>query len=153
MRLVTSITESAVARAVIEHGQDLLRYLSGRKRHTADDNELSRETYLRLLRMHPLEFSRNPQAYLIRVAGNLLDEFDLRNERTPAPIASETHDERVRMILDELTPVTRAVLVLHRRDGMSYDQIAEQLSLTNSRVRQALSSALLHISCRLREAR
>jgi RNA polymerase sigma-19 factor, ECF subfamily len=170
MSLVTSLADSAVGRAVIEHGQDLLRFIARRKRFASEDQRLARETYSRLARMSPDDLSRDPQTYLFRVAGNLLHEFEL--ERQPESAArrlfkagsiealtresdcavdNAVRSVRAREILQELTPLSRAALILHRRDGMSFEQIADQLDVSPARVRQAFTAGLRHYCRQLRQ--
>jgi RNA polymerase sigma-19 factor, ECF subfamily len=169
MSLVNSLADSAVGRAVIEHGHDLLRFLSKRKRFASEDNRLAQETYARLLRMAPDDLARDPQTFLFRIAGNLLDEFELgqrpesavrrlwtagRSEgltrNNDCTVDSAAHSVRIRESLNELSPLSRAALILHRRDGMSYDEIAEELGVSPARVRQALATGLRHLCRQLR---
>jgi RNA polymerase sigma-70 factor (ECF subfamily) len=166
MRLVTSFADSAVGRAFLEHGHDLFRFISKRRRLASEDHRLARETYARLVRMQTDDLARNPESYLFRVAGNLLHEFEL--ERQPQSGArrlwknkksdtvglqsdyaadNEFRGARVREILKELTPLSRAALILHRRDGLSYEQIGEQIGVSPLRVRQAFAQGLQHF-CR-----
>lgn len=171
MSFVTSFADSAVGRAFLEHGQDLFRFLSKRRRSSSQDHRLAQETYARLVRMPPEDLTRDPQSYLFRVAGNLLHEFELdgRSESTTrrlwktealsamngrtshCAVESALRGVRVREILKELSPLSRAALILHRRDGMSYEQIAEQVGVSSLRVRQAFAQGLQHFCRRLQD--
>jgi RNA polymerase sigma-19 factor, ECF subfamily len=161
MSFVNSIADSAVGRAFIEHGQDLLRFISSRRRYAFGDQRLARETYARLARMPAEDLARDPQSYLFRVAGNLLHEFELErqpdstprrlwkagmadvlNSRNDRTVDQTSHAKKVRETLKELTPLCRAALILHRRDGLSYEQIGEQLGISAVRVRQAFAQGL-----------
>ena len=171
MSFVTSLADSAVGRAFIEHGQDLFRFLSKRRRSALQDHRLAQETYARLVRMPTEDLTRDPQSYLFRVAGNLLHEFELdgRSESTArrlwkaealsalngrandCAVDDALRGVRVREILKELSPLSRAALVLHRRDGLSYEQIADQVGVSPLRVRQAFAQGLQHFCRRLQD--
>jgi RNA polymerase sigma-19 factor, ECF subfamily len=169
MSFVNSIADSAVGRAFIEHGQDLLRFLSKPHRYASGDHKLAQETYARLARMPAEDLQRDPQSYLFRVAGNLLHEFELEHQpdsamtriwkggaealsgRNDCSADAALRAARVREILKELSPLCRAALILHRRDGLSYEQIGEQVGVPAVRVRQAFAQGLQHFCRRLRE--
>ena len=170
MSFVNNFADSAVGRAFIEHGQDLFRFLSKRRRSASQDHRLAQETYARLVRMPAEDLARDPQSYLFRVASNLLHEFELdgRSSSTrrlwkaetlgalegrakPCAVDSALRGVRVREILKELTPLSRAALILHRRDGMSYEQIANQVGVSPVRVRQAFAQGLQHFCRRLQD--
>jgi len=172
MSFVTSIADSAVGRAFIEHGQDLIRFLSKRRRSASYDHRLAQETYARLVRMPTDDLARDPQTYLFRVAGNLLHEFELERQpesttrrfwkiektdatgaRNDCAVDNALRSVKVREALKELNPLSRAALVLHRREGMSYEQIAAQVGVSPLRVRQALAQGLHHVCRRLQGSR
>lgn len=160
-----------VARLVAEHGEDLLRFLARRVRCAADARDLAQEAYVRLLRLERKDLIRDPQAYIYRVAANLLHEFELKRRADAAGIKQWTDDQaiddtapsadrgadamyigaKLREVLDELTPKCRAVLILHRRDGMTYEEIGELLDISPSMVKKYLAIGLRHCCGRLRD--
>jgi RNA polymerase sigma-70 factor (ECF subfamily) len=165
-------TDPFVTRVIAELGEDLLRYLSKRVRTAADARDLAQETYVRLLRLDRKDLIRDPRAYVYRVAANLLHEFELKRRADAAgrrqwgeQIAVDggasvpTEAEalaiagRLRSVLAELTPKCRAVLVMHRRDGMTYDEIAKALGISPSMVKKYLSIGLKHCCGRLQDLR
>jgi DNA-directed RNA polymerase specialized sigma24 family protein len=68
----------------------LFHFLGRRVRAAVDIEDLAQETYLRLLRARDLAEVRNPQAYLLRVAGHVVAEW--RDRQPP---------EDPRVLLDE----------------------------------------------------
>ena len=162
-----------VQRLVAEHGEDLLRFLARRVRCAADARDLAQEAYVRLLRLERKDLIRDPQAYVYRVASNLLHEFALKHRAEgdgmrrwteeqaiadPSPSADRGADAmyigaKLRDVLDELTPKCRAVLILHRRDGMTYEEIGELLEISPSMVKKYLAIGLRHCCGRLRDFR
>lgn len=159
-----------VTRVAAQHGDDLLRFLSRRVATAADARDLAQEAYVRLLRLQHKEHIRNPQAYLYRIAANLLHEFQLKRASDAAglrrwteeraesvePVTVDRAVESMAMgrhlqnVFDELTPKCRAVLILHRREGMTYDEIAARLGISSRMVKKYLSTGLNHCRQRLR---
>lgn len=134
----------------------MLRFLGRRVRAAVDIEDLAQETYLRLLRSPSLSEVRNPEAYLIRVASNVVaewrqdqirgespkavDEDLLVEERTPADEA-ERHalQRRLHQALSTFSPRTRAVLLLRLRDGYARKEIAQALAMTERQVKRHLA--------------
>lgn len=134
----------------------MLRFLGRRVRAAVDIEDLAQETYLRLLRSPTLSEVRNPEAYLIRVASNVvaewrqdqirgespkvIDEDLLVEERTPADEA-ERHalQRRLHEALSTFSPQTRAVLLLRLRDGYARKEIAQALAMTERQVKRHLA--------------
>ncbi|MEQ1771522.1 MAG: sigma-70 family RNA polymerase sigma factor [Devosia sp.] len=161
---------SYIEQLAADHGGDLLRYLSRRVRTAADARDLTQEVYVRLLRLERKDLIQNPQAYLYRVAANLLHEFELRRRSDldglrrwaaePAERADGVGLDRLadnvaigrelHKVLAELSPKCRAVVILHRRDGMTYDEIAAVLGISSSMVKKYLLAGLKHCRARLR---
>jgi len=130
--------------------------------------DLAQEAYLRLLRLEDHTLIRDPQAYLFRIASNLVHEFalkyptrltpgDVGDEPVTAPDAPEqaldmqVRARYVKSALDELLPKCRAVLILHRRDEMTYEQIATHLGISVSMVKKYLGIALKRCRASLRD--
>lgn len=145
-------------------GGALVRYLTSRVRSANDAQDIAQETYLRLLRLDRIDLIRDPQAYLFRVAANLAREHHLKNARTPPLTAqalaeSSLHEFAAATAIEDsvdrdaqlaklyhamakLEPRHRAVLLLHRRDGMTYEEIAAELGISFHTVKKYLSIAL-----------
>jgi RNA polymerase sigma factor (sigma-70 family) len=153
-----------VAEIATQHGQRLRRYLAARLRNAADASDLVQEVFLRLLRVERHESIRNPEAYAMTVAGHVLAQHMLRNATTPEAIsgidvllelqtAIETDplmqvDAQRRLqeldrTLEQLAPNVHATFVLHRRDGMTLEEIATRLNVSRSMVKKYLTTALL----------
>jgi RNA polymerase sigma-70 factor (ECF subfamily) len=154
-----------------DYGVDLIRFIAKRVRTVADARDLAQEAYVRLLRMENKELIRHPRAYLYRIAANILYEFELKRKADTAGLARWTEEQlldqsgswvesngeevalcsRLDSVLEELSPKCRAVLILHRRDGMTYDEIGAQIGISSSMVKKYLSQGLRHCRERLVE--
>lgn len=142
---------------------DLVRFLTRRVRSAADARDLAQETYVRLLRVDRLELVRDPQAYLFRVAANLAYEHQLKQRRerlhlrdvdvqadlaTLGTLTPEDDAERalraarLAEALASLAPRHRAAVILHRRDGLTYEEIAAELGVTAHAVKKYLAVGL-----------
>ncbi len=156
-----------------DYGLDLIRFIAKRVRTLADARDLAQEAYVRLLRMERKDLIRHPRAYLYRIAANILYEFELKRKADVAGLARWTEEQqldgdlgraesdaedpalrsRLDSVLGELSPKCRAVLILHRRDGMTYDEIGARMGISASMVKKYLSHGLRHCRERLAEAR
>src|SRR5579864_5473659 len=61
-------------------GSDLVRFIAKRLRSVADARDVAHEAYVRLLRVKRKDLIRDPQAYLYRIAVNILYEFELKKK-------------------------------------------------------------------------
>jgi RNA polymerase sigma-70 factor (ECF subfamily) len=156
-----------------DHGSDLLRYISKRIRSFVDARDLAQETYVRLLRLERKDLIRDPRSYLYRIAANILYEFELGRRADSAALlrwsaeaqadsehGSVDHDadalmlrRRLESVLRGLSPKCRAVVLLHRREGMTYEEIGEQLAISPSMVKKYLAQGLKHCRERLQDLR
>ena len=177
-RWLTQERRSADADRLVEglahdYGVDLIRFISKRVRTLADARDLAQEAFVRLLRMERKELIRHPRAYLYRIAANILYEFELKRKADVAGLARWTEEQRLEadgawvdgdgeavalcsridVVLEELSPKCRAVLLLHRRDGMTYEEVGEKIGISPSMVKKYLSQGLRHCRERLAEGR
>ncbi len=134
----------------------LLHFLSRRARTRLDVEDLAQETYLRVLRARDLSEVRNPQAYLLTIAGHVvaewhehqpprdagapLDHEELADECTPEiELDARISQDRLNETLASVSPMMRAVLLLRLRDHRSYREIAQELGLTDRQVKRYLA--------------
>lgn len=140
----------------------LRKLLHNRGRSAADTDDLIQEAFLRLqlyCQDKPVEQS---EAFLVRTVLNLsVDEHRLARNRfttntpveelnlidmKPAPeevLAAQQRLQRVRNALNTLSPRSREVFLLHRVEGYSHSQIAEQLGITLSTVEKHMAKAAI----------
>jgi len=116
---------------------------------------------------------RDPPAYLFRIASNVLFEFELKRKASLVGLSrwsderrteDESHvtvnegetlvlRERLGLAMSELSPKCRAVLILHRREGMTYEEIGARLNISTSMVKKYLAKGLRHCRERLQDFR
>jgi RNA polymerase sigma factor (sigma-70 family) len=154
-------------------GSDLVRFIARRLRSVADARDVAHEAYVRLLRVKRKDLIRDPQAYLYRIAVNILYEFELKKKadaiglaRCAECLTAEAdygHPEqdaellqarkRIEAVLGELTPRCRAVFILYRRDGLSYKEIGARVGISTNMVKKYLVRGLRHCREHLAELR
>lgn len=166
--MTTTRTITQLAAQLFEaRGRDLLRYLRQRLRSESDARDIAQEAYLRFIRLGEPQRIENPEAYLFRIASNLLWEHKLRErslagqspldeeptvEHTPLETTLSTQiAKRVRLALDRLPVMQRSVVILHLRDGLTYREIGARAGISASMVRKHLNAALLACRRRLRD--
>ena len=138
----------------------------------ADVPDIVQEVYLRMLRIPNIESVRSPEAYLFTVAQHVVQQHTLRQSATPPSIEltemleipSVTPDidpvlatdaaqcvEQLQGAIEELSPKVRAAFLLHRRDGLSIEEIGTRLGLSRPMVKKYLMKALMHFRQRLEQ--
>jgi RNA polymerase sigma factor (sigma-70 family) len=162
--------QTLVAELAVSHGPQLRRFLLARVRNAADVPDIVQDVYLRMLRIPHVETIRSPEAYLFTVALHVLQQYTLRQSQTPPstdlagmleqPHAGPDTDpaleidaeqclEDLQQALDLLTPKVRATFMLHRRDGLSIDDIGTQLGISRPMVKKNLVNALMQFRRKL----
>lgn len=157
-------TDPLVAGLARGGGNDLVRFIARRLRSVADARDLAHEAYVRLLRFKRKDSIRDPQAYLYRIAVNILYEFELKKKADAVGLARcaecqvaeadsgrPEHDvealqaaRRIETVLGELSPRCRAVFLLYRRDGLSYKEIGARIGISTHMVKKYLTRGLRH---------
>ena len=166
--------QALIASIEKQHGARLRRFLASRLRASlaADVPDLAQEVFLRLLRIDHLETIRSSEAYLFTVAFHVLHQHVLRHAAMPESVEISTlisemesapdsdpvvQTERQQQLqelqqaLSGLPPKGQAVLLLHRRDGYSLDEIARKLGISRAMAAKYLGKALLHVRQRFQE--
>lgn len=163
--LKPSAQHSVAASACEQYQAELHRFLMRRLHSSHHAQDLAQEAYLRLLRVERPELVRQPRAYLYRIAVNLVLEFRLRARREPITYDSDTLAEaaeriseapadegertadtqQIELILQQLPPLYRAIFVLRKRDGLSYQEIAQQLEISVHTVKKYLARAVAKV--------
>lgn len=153
------------------HCVRLLRFFA---RHGArqDAADLVQESFARLAGVRakcgtPIE---RPEAYLNTIASNLLrdrakfalrcplawhvpiDEVPVAGDDPIAALEARDQLKRLQASLARLSPKTRSIFLAHRRDGVSYKDIANQTGLSVKAIERRMSKAIAHID-RVRRAR
>jgi len=140
-------------------GRRLLRQISGRLVDPQQADDLAQEVYLRLLRMQDDGIIREPRAFALKVAANIAYEWRmLARNRQPhssddlehlvaeeqpfEKVAIGQQLERLEAALDQLSPRCRAVILLHRRDKLTREDIARQLGISVGMVKKHLTQGL-----------
>lgn len=142
------------------HG--LTRYLERRVPVSIDAQDLAQEVYLRLLRVEGFDSIAEPRAYLYRVASNVAAEWRLRACHSK-PHSTEELDQlleatspesqlddeqfaaRLDAALRPMPPMVRGVMFLKLRDGMTHQEIADQLGTTVRVVRRCVTKGYLEL--------
>ena len=162
--------QTLVAELAASHGPQLRRFLLARVRNAADVPDIVQDVYLRMLRVPHAESVRSPEAYLFTVAQHVLQQYTLRQSQIPPsidlagmlepPLARPDADpvlemnaqqclEDLQQALDLFTPKVRATFMLHRRDGLSLDEIGAQLGISRPMVKKNLVKALMQFRRKL----
>jgi RNA polymerase sigma factor (sigma-70 family) len=154
--------------AIEKHQPALYRFLMRRLGGNEEARDLAQDVYLRFLQSPHNALVRQPQAYLYRIAANLVNEYALRQKREQVTYDSDAVQElhehtgdawtdepgdqlnreqevaRLERVLGQLPAVYQAVLVLRTRDGLTREAIARELGLSPQTVKKYLFRAVAH---------
>ena len=122
--------------------------------------DLSQDTFVRLLGREELKAPREPRAFLVAIAKGLLFDYFRRaaleqaylTELMLSPEAEQPSVEEQQMILEDLKTIdrllgklsskARAAFLYNRLDGLGHAEIAERLGVSVPRVRQYLAQGV-----------
>jgi RNA polymerase sigma factor (sigma-70 family) len=148
------------------HRERLHRYFA-RNGARQDADDLVQDSFVRFAAVQansPDKVLERPEAYLTTIAVNLLRErarvAARRSTASHIPAESvavigndiiaalEARDEleRLQGSLAKLSPKARSVFIAHRRDGLSYKEIARREGLSEKGVQKRMSKAIAHVS-------
>jgi RNA polymerase sigma-70 factor (ECF subfamily) len=148
-----------------EEAPALVRFFRKRLRSSEEAEDLAQETLTRFLRASPVTQILSPQAYLKRIAGNLLRDraesastrlADLSvplDESMEPPTPYDQHRELVgreelehfNVVLQQLKPRTLEIFLMCRVDGYTYKEAAKKLGMTLFGVKWHMLKAIEHI--------
>jgi RNA polymerase sigma factor (sigma-70 family) len=148
------------------HGERLRRFLHSRVRNSADIPDIIQEIFLRLLRVPNHETIRVPEAYIFTIARHVAQQHTLQSSPETIPVelaelpavsdadpALEVGAEQCLHELDialrQLSRKIQATFLLHRRDGLSIDEVSAKLGITRPMAKKYLVKALVHLRKRL----
>jgi len=131
------------------------KYLINQGVTGADVNDVAQEVFLRLLRYDKSELIEYPQAYLFKMAANVVNEWAIRAcSRRPHEskwlsglLADDCPEDdaaraqaraEVARALNTLTPHQRAVLKLQFHEGLARSEIAARLNSTERAIKRDL---------------
>lgn len=158
--LVASFATSTFGR----YRRELHRYLMKRLRRPQDVDDLAQEVYLRLITISDEKSIEKPLAYLYGVASHVLaDHMFAMKERCcidwnedaddwmesyvlPDDMADRLNlQQQIDKAMAQLPPTHAAVLLAHKRDGLSYEECAEKLGLSIHTVEKYVTQAKARI--------
>jgi RNA polymerase sigma factor (sigma-70 family) len=156
------MSDSPQTRVFLEHRELLFSIVYNMLSSVADTEDVLQETWLSWSTREGIE---NPRAYLVRIAVNaaLARRTSINRRREeyygpwlPEPVVSggdpveraETVSMAMLVVLETLSPLERAVFVLHEVFGYSHAEIGEILDRSSAAVRQLAHRAREHVQAR-----
>lgn len=152
------------------HQRDITGFLLRKVQCPDAAQDLSQETYLRLLRKVEFQHDDNLAGYLFKTAERLAIDFLRRHRRVVdqqleldealecpnlQPEALTILREQCRLLLEAIASMPkpcRHVFLLRKIDELSYAEIAEKLGISEKTVQRHLVKAMLHCHQRLGNA-
>jgi RNA polymerase sigma-70 factor (ECF subfamily) len=160
-RLPLPAAEAAAAATLFaEHQPWLLDRLSKRLRNAAEAEDVSSETFVRVLGYRRLQAMNEPRAYLTTVAKNVLAQLWRRKDLerawletlrlAPTPYAPSPEEraillealERIAHALEDLPAKARSAFLLSQLDGLTYAEIALRIGMSERMVRRYIADGM-----------
>ncbi|MGO4001174.1 RNA polymerase sigma factor [Pseudomonas fluorescens] len=160
MSSVPSPQSELVGALYRDHRTWLLAWLRRNVACPSKAEDLSQDTFVRLLGRETVTVPREPRAFLVAIAKGLLFDHFRRaaleqaylNELMLIPETEHPSVEEQQMILEDLKAIdrllgklsskARAAFLYNRLDGLSHGEIAERLGVSVPRVRQYLAQGI-----------
>jgi len=170
----TGMAAEAIGEAYELYRDELRRFVARQSRATQNADDLVQEVYVQLLRFPPRQVLRAPQAYLYRIAWHVVNRANQRAQQEPLTYepsvlermpgrggslwADEVGDEldaeqQLSLTLSQLPRACQAAIVLLKRDGLSYKQIAVELGVSIHTVKKYIARAITHFKTQLKTAK
>jgi len=156
-----------VQRLIAARGTQLRQFVLAHLSNHSEVQDVMQDIYLRYLQVPHVESIRSPEAYLFTIARHIVQQHGLRHRATVATtmdlsevladspaepafdptlqFAAEQTAERLELALNLLSAKCRAVFLLHRRDGLSIDDISARLGISKPMVKKYLFRALVRL--------
>lgn len=150
------------------HLAALRRFIARRVSDSELVEDLVQESYARMLARSDGDPIQQPQAYLFRVAGNLMadiyrrdpthgqvhsfdvDDIPVRPEQEDAPRLADLQ-QQFEQALAELPSRCRDVFIMRRFDDLDTSEVATRMGISHRMVQKYLSRAVAHLHTRLRD--
>ena len=161
------IYNAFITQMYLRHVYELRAFLLRRVGCREVAAELTQEAFIRFMYYQNGEALLNVRAMLYRIAGNLAIDHHRMLVKLPVHITIDdlpSHEmpsfdtadpariifaqqilERLCSVIEELPPQCHRAVVLHRFDGLSHAEIAEQLGITRNAVEKLLIRALVRL--------
>jgi len=156
-------SNATLAADVFRHyAADLHRYLRRRLRDPQLADDVVQEVFSRLIRVHQPELVKKPHSYLFGIAFHVIREMRLQEEQEavsydslavenaaehPAHVARDELSDclniqaQVERALAELPDIHRALVLMCKRDGMTYEEAAVATGISVHMVEKHLIQA------------
>jgi RNA polymerase sigma-70 factor (ECF subfamily) len=148
------------------YSRELHNFILRRIPQSQDVNDLAQEVYLRLHRIPETRVIEKPLAYLYGISKRVLADFrievDERREhiaevdpedwyKSPSLVLPDDLGDRLNLqqqldrALASLPPMHAAVILAHKRDGLSYEEVAKKLGVSVHTVEKYVTQAKARI--------
>ena len=153
-----------VTGAYMDYYEGLRRFLSRRIGSSEDVDDMVQEVYLRAIQKHNSKFKPSI-SFLFKIASNLTKMRFREKQRRKEYIHIQIDDlnpassagspeavlrtkqgaEAINRILGDLKQTQRRLFLMHRIEGLTYEEIAEKLDMKKSQVKNQIYYVLVQI--------
>jgi RNA polymerase sigma factor (sigma-70 family) len=170
------VGNEALGEMYAEYRAELRRFFARQSRNVHNAEDLLQEMYLTLLRFPPKETLRQPLDYLFRAAWHVVNNANRRAQQEQEKAASGDHEtldwlsgrsgrlwagdiaeqlsteQQLQRLLGPLPPACQTAIILLRRDGLTYQEIAVEMGVSVHTVKKYIARALAHFNAAFKAA-
>lgn len=144
----------------------LTRFFNRKVGHAEEAADLAHDVFVRFVKIAPTAIIQTPEAYLRRIADNILRDRSGRAStklsRLQVPVEEGLDEitdfdqhrilegrhqlEHYQAVLRQLKPKTLEIFILHRVEGLSYKQVGERLGMSEGGIKRHMMKAIAHLA-------
>ena len=152
-----------------DHYDLICNYLNAQTRDWDLSQEVAQKTFVKVWeKRKDITFSSSPKSYLFQAARNtLIDHYrsskssssnaEAYSEQIEKATEMSTEDgglgvtQKIAWAVDQLKPKTREIFLLNKQEGLTYDEIADYLSISKRTVEYNMKNALIQLKDLLKD--
>jgi len=158
---LTLIEDQQITELFISHNDALFKFVNRRINCPEQAQDLTQETFLRLLKQDKLSHQENLSGYLFKIAERIAIDFirqQKRNNQNLIAIDDDLPSDKVSLeqltiyrqecelllkAISQMSTRNRTIFLLRKIDEMTYSEIAKKLQISEKTVQRSLVEAML----------
>ena len=169
--MATALLDRDSFKKLFEENYRLLcNYINAQTRDMELSQEITQKTFVKLWeKRKEISFSSSSKSYLFQAARNTLidhyrstktanvhaeqysDGLVLKEELSVEDEQSLITTQRIAWAVDQLKPKTREIFLLNKKEGLTYDEIAQYLEISKRTVEYNMKNALMQLKDLLKD--
>ncbi len=160
----TALDQQSFRKLFEEHYDLLCNYLNARTKDWDLSQEIAQKTFVKMWeKRHDISISTSSKSYLFQAARNTLIDYyrQVKSSTEHSEQYAEGTDNievmsveedsqltlahKISWAVEQLKPKTRKIFQLNKREGLTYDEIAEYMGISKRTVEYNMKNALIQL--------